>query len=127
MNPEIHLCRAYDARDGVQTVGARLLVDRLWPRGIAKVDLSVDQWLKDIAPSGGLRKWFGHDPAKWSEFRDRYRTELKQAPEAVERGLIWGRKGPVTLLYGAGDARHTHALVLQDILQKTLIAEKPDA
>lgn len=127
MSPAILLCRAYDARGGAETMGARLLVDRLWPRGIAKTDLPIDAWLKDIAPSGGLRKWFGHDPAKWDEFSKRYRAELKRAPEAVERALIWCRKGAVTLLYGARDTRHTHALVLRDFLQEALNPEEPDA
>lgn len=106
MNARIHLCRAYDARGGAETVGARLLVDRLWPRGIAKTDLPIDAWLKVVAPSGGLRKWFGHDSAKWDEFASRYRAELKKTPDAVEQALYWCRKGPVTLLYGAKDLPH---------------------
>lgn len=127
MTARIHLCRAYDARDGVPTVGARLLVDRLWPRGIAKSDLPIDAWLKDVAPSASLRKWFRHDQAKWDEFTNRYRAELKKTPDAVEQALIWCRKGPVTLLYGARDTRHAHALVLQDVLQEMLKAEVPHA
>ena len=127
MNAAIHICRAYDARQGVETVGARLLVDRLWPRGVAKADLPIDAWLKNVAPTTGLRKWFGHDPAKWAEFSSLYRTELRDAPLAVEEVLSWCRKGPVTLVYGAKDTQHTHALVLRDVLEDTLKNEVPHA
>jgi uncharacterized protein YeaO (DUF488 family) len=120
VSAEIHLARAYDLRDGVETQGARLLVDRLWPRGIAKGDLPLDAWLKDVTPSTGLRKWFGHDPDKWNEFARRYRAELDDEPEAVEEALEWCRKGPVTLIYGARDTEHTHALVLRDYLVEKL-------
>ncbi len=119
----IHLCRAYDVRAGVETSGARLLVDRLWPRGIAKADLPVDAWLKDITPRSALRKWFGHDPAKWAEFSRRYRAELQSEPQAVAEALDWCRKGTVTLIYGAKDTRHTHALVLRDYLAARLEQE----
>ena len=112
----IYLCRAYNARAGTHTHGARLLVDRLWPRGIAKADLPMDAWLKDLTPSTALRKWFGHDPAKWDLFSTRYRAELAANPQAVEQALDWCRKGPVTLLYGAKDTVHTHAIVLRDLL-----------
>lgn len=122
----IHLCRAYDARGGVETIGARLLVDRLWPRGIAKSDLPIDAWLKDITPSAELRKWFGHDPAKWAEFSRRYRAELQAEPAAVRQALDWCRKGPVTLLYGAKDTAHTHALVLRDVLEEAQNAQLPE-
>lgn len=120
---DIHLCRAYDLRHGVETVGARLLVDRLWPRGIARADLALDAWLKEAAPSAGLRKWFAHDPAKWQTFGIRYRAELQAAPGNLQEALDWCRKGPVTLLYGAKDTRHTHALVLREVLQETLQAQ----
>jgi len=119
----IHLCRAYDARTGEKTTGARLLVDRLWPRGIAKADLPLDAWLKDLAPSTDLRKWFGHDPAKWAEFGRRYRDELHKAPDAVDHALDWCRKGPVTLIYGAKDTHHNQALVLRDFLAERLVRE----
>lgn len=127
MTASIRVCRAYDARQGSETVGARLLVDRLWPRGIAKADLPIDAWLTDVAPSTELRKWFGHDPAKWTEFSSLYRTELLKAPQAVEEALFWCRMGPVTLLYGAKDTRHTHALVLRAVLQESLKNEVPHA
>lgn len=116
----VHLCRAYDARSGAATIGARLLVDRLWPRGIAKADLPLDAWLKDVAPSGALRKWFGHEPAKWEEFCRRYRAELSENAQAFEQALDWCRTGDVTLLYGARDTAHNQALVLRDVLQEAL-------
>ena len=120
---QIHLCRAYDARAGVATIGARLLVDRLWPRGIAKADLPLDAWLKNITPSTGLRKWFGHEPAKWAEFSRLYLAELRAEPLDVEVALFWCRKGPVTLIYGAKDTQHSHALVLRDHLAAKLAEE----
>ena len=121
---DIHLCRAHDIRAGVRPIGARLLVDRLWPRGIARADLLLDAWLKDAAPSPGLRVWYGHDPAKWAEFGIRYRAELRENPDAVENALAWCRKGPVSLIYAGKDTLHTHALVLRDHLAATLAKEK---
>jgi uncharacterized protein YeaO (DUF488 family) len=121
---DIHLCRAHDIRAGAAPIGARLLVDRLWPRGIAKTDLSLDAWLKDVAPSPTLRIWYGHDPAKWTEFRSRYLAELRDNPAAVESALAWCHKGPVSLIYAAKDTRHTHALVLRDHLAAILSTEK---
>ena len=123
----IHLCRAYDARAGTVTHGARLLVDRLWPRGIAKADLPIDAWLKDLTPSTDLRKWFGHVPAKWATFSARYLAELNANPQAVEHALEWCRMGPVTLLYGAKDTQHTHALVLRYFLTAKLEQESLNA
>lgn len=116
----IHLCRAYDIRAGTVPVGARLLVDRLWPRGITKADLPIDAWLKDVTPSPALRKWFGHDPAKWADFTNRYLDELRAVPKAVDVALEWCSKGPVTLIYAAKDTDHTHALVLRDHLAARL-------
>lgn len=120
----IHLCRAYDIRAGAVPIGARLLVDRLWPRGIAKTDLTLDAWLKDVAPSPTLRIWYGHDPAKWTEFGIRYIAELRDNPGALESALAWCRKGPVSLIYAAKDTLHSHARVLRDHLAKTLSKEK---
>jgi uncharacterized protein YeaO (DUF488 family) len=119
----IHLCRAYDVRAGVVPVGARLLVDRLWPRGIAKTDLPIEAWLKDVTPSPTLCKWFGHDPAKWDSFSAQYLAELHDNPKAVEIALDWCRKGPVTLIYAAKDRFHTHALVLRTCLAASLAKE----
>ena len=121
---DIHLCRAYDIRAGAVPIGARLLVDRLWPRGIAKTDLPLDAWLKDVAPSPALRVWFGHDPAKWAVFSSRYLAELHDNSWAVESALVWCRKGRVSLIYAAKDTRHTHVLVLRDHLAAALSKEK---
>ncbi|HEX3879132.1 MAG TPA: DUF488 domain-containing protein [Bryobacteraceae bacterium] len=96
--------------------GKRILVDRLWPRGLTKEKAAVDLWLKDIAPSTELRKWFGHDPARWTEFQKRYRAELKRNKEAVSSLQREAESGPVTLLYGAKDEKHNEALVLQSLL-----------
>ncbi len=98
--------------------GRRILVDRLWPRGVRKEDASIDEWLKDIAPSAELRKWFGHDPARWQDFRDRYRGELKEKTEAVERLRRESQSQTVTLLFAARDAEHNNAVVLREILAR---------
>ncbi|MET3792301.1 DUF488 domain-containing protein [Aquamicrobium terrae] len=92
--------------------GQRVLVDRLWPRGVKKEDARLDLWLKDIAPSDDLRNWFGHDPERWTEFQKRYRAELKDKDEAVAelRGLM--AKGKVTLLFAAHDEQHNNAVAL---------------
>lgn len=97
--------------------GFRILVDRLWPRGIAKDAAHVDLWLKEIAPSTSLRQWFGHDPAKWEEFRHRYREELQHNPEAVAQIREHLRSGAVTLVYGAKDEQHNQAVVLKEYLE----------
>ncbi|MER2535030.1 MAG: DUF488 domain-containing protein [Rhizobiaceae bacterium] len=97
--------------------GLRVLVDRLWPRGLSKADAAVDLWLKDIAPSPALRRLFGHDPGKWSEFRHRYRAELAENAAGVEALRERAQKEPVTLLYGARDEAHNHALVLAEVLR----------
>jgi uncharacterized protein YeaO (DUF488 family) len=120
-SPEIGIARAYD--DLTETPGARLLVDRIWPRGIAKADLALDDWIREVAPSNDLRKWFGHDPDKWDGFQSRYRTELDAKAEAVARCLDWCRKGPVVLLYGAKDRDHNQAVALRDYLCETLARE----
>lgn len=92
--------------------GQRVLVDRLWPRGVKKEDAQLDLWLKDIAPSDDLRHWFGHDPERWTEFQKRYRAELKDKGEALAelRGLM--AKGKVTLLFAAHDEQHNNAVAL---------------
>jgi uncharacterized protein YeaO (DUF488 family) len=101
-----------------ETDGQRVLVDRLWPRGIAKEKAGLSLWLKEIAPSTELRKWFDHDPAKWAEFQKRFRAELNDNGEAVAelRNLV--AKGKVTLLYSAHDEEHNNAVVLAAYLQE---------
>lgn len=98
--------------------GSRILIDRVWPRGVSKKSAALTTWLKDIAPSTSLRKWFGHDPQRWTEFRRRYRAELKANVPAVRylRGCL--KEGRVTLLYAARDLEHNHALVLADYLRR---------
>ena len=98
--------------------GARILVDRLWPRGVSKERAKLDAWLKEIAPSTELRKWFGHDPEKWGEFKKKYKRELTKNEEAVEEIRRIARKRKVTLVYGAKDEAHNEAVVLRDFLLK---------
>ncbi len=109
----IKLKRVYEQPDVKD--GERVLVDRLWPRGLTKEKAGVDLWLKEIAPSTELRRWFGHDPAKWTEFKRRYRAELKGNKEQVARLKDEMEKGPVTLLYGARDEEHNEAVVLLEL------------
>ncbi len=112
----IAIKRAYDPP--ARNDGTRYLVDRLWPRGVKREALDVEAWTKDVAPSAPLRKWFGHDPEKWDEFRRRYTRELDENPEAWKPLLNAARKGKVTLVYGAKDTEHNDAVVLRDYLQK---------
>ena len=110
----VKLKRAYElpAADD----GTRVLVDRLWPRGVSKEHAALDQWMKDISPSTELRKWFGHDPARWEEFCRRYTEELHQNAERVSQLRSLAREGPVTLVYSAHDEVHNDAIVLRDLL-----------
>ena len=101
---------------------ARLLVDRVWPRGIRKADLDLDEWVRDVAPSTALRKWFGHKIDRWPEFETRYRAELSANTGPVDDCLAWCRKGPVVLLYGAHDTQHNQAVVLARFLAEKLTA-----
>ena len=98
--------------------GTRILVDRLWPRGLTKEKAHVDLWLKDIAPSTELRKWFGHDPTRWPEFRTRYHAELKHNPEQMAELKKAVAKGTSTLIYGARDEEHNEAVVLYELLTR---------
>ncbi|MCC6473084.1 MAG: DUF488 family protein [Burkholderiales bacterium] len=97
--------------------GARFLVERLWPRGVRKDSLSMRAWLKETAPSDGLRRWFGHDPAKWAEFRRRYFAELRDHTEALHPLLDACRQGNVTLLYSARDDKHNNAVALKEYVE----------
>jgi uncharacterized protein YeaO (DUF488 family) len=114
----VQLKRIYEEKS--EADGCRILVDRLWPRGIRKDAAEMDLWLRDIAPSPGLRRWFGHDPRKWVEFRRRYGDELKRNQAAVTelRRRVEAEK-VVTLLYAARDSEHNHAVVLRDLLQNS--------
>lgn len=96
--------------------GTRLLVDRLWPRGISKQRAALTDWIKEIAPSTELRQWFGHDPARWQEFQRRYRDELAGHRAALDRIRAMARQGTVTLVYGAHDTEHNDAVVLRQVL-----------
>jgi uncharacterized protein YeaO (DUF488 family) len=116
--PDIRIARVHDAPDAMP--GARLLVDRVWPRGVTKAKLRLDEWIRDVAPSTELRKWFGHDPERWDAFRERYLAELERNPEAVDRCLGWCRKGPITLLFAVRDREHNQAVVLREHLTACL-------
>lgn len=98
--------------------GVRVLVERLWPRGLSKERAQLHLWLKDVAPSPELRKWFNHDPAKWAEFQKRYGTELKDKKEAVHLLKEKAKEGTVTLLYAAHDTEHNGALALKRFLER---------
>jgi uncharacterized protein YeaO (DUF488 family) len=100
--------------------GARFLVDRLWPRAVKKESLQVAAWLKEVAPSGSLRKWFGHDPKRWAEFQHRYRAELDDNPDSWQPLLEAARKGTVTLLCAARDPEHNNAVALKTYLEARL-------
>ncbi len=111
---EVHIKRVYEpcsARDG-----ARVLVDGLWPRGLRKSDAAIERWLKDVAPSAELRRWFGHDPARWDEFRRRYRAQLREKTPLLDELRSLARGRPLTLVYSAHDEQHNQAVVLRDVL-----------
>lgn len=110
----VRLKRAYDPPESSD--GTRILVDRLWPRGVRKADAALDGWAKELAPSAELRKWFGHDPAQWPEFQRRYAKELGHHAEQIEQLRTLARQGPVTLVFGARDEAHNDAIVLRKIL-----------
>lgn len=111
---DVDIQRAYVP--AAATDGLRVLVDRLWPRGVRKADAAIDLWLKDIAPSTELRKRFGHDPERWPEFRNDYAHELRMQPERVQQLRALAREGHVTLVYGAHDEQHNQAVVLRAVL-----------
>ena len=111
----VRLKRAYEPASPED--GARILVDRLWPRGVAKAEAALDGWMKDIAPSAGLRQWFAHDPARWEEFQLRYGRELSTHQELLNELRALAREGPLTLVYSAHDEDHNDAVVLRDTLE----------
>jgi uncharacterized protein YeaO (DUF488 family) len=114
MAPHIQLKRVYDPPDSHD--GRRVLVDRLWPRGLSKAAAHVDVWLKEVAPTPELRKWFGHQPERWPEFRKRYLEELDRNPALTELRQVTA-EGPVTLLYAARDTERNDAVVLAELLK----------
>ena len=116
--PVIRLKRAYDAAESDD--GTRLLVERLWPRGVKKEALHLERWVKEVAPSTELRKWFGHDPEKWTEFRQRYFAELRKNPEVWEPIGEEARRGTVTLVYSSHDEKHNNAVALREFLLERL-------
>ena len=115
---KISIRRAYEEAGAGD--GHRVLVDRVWPRGRARADLALAAWAKDLAPSTALRKWFGHDPRRWDEFRERYRKELASAEqrERLRQVLDAAGRGPLTLVYGAKDEERNQAVVLRDVLSR---------
>ena len=113
----IKIKRVYEQPD--REDGERILVDRLWPRGLTKEKAAVDLWLKEIAPSTELRKWFGHDPEKWKSFRGRYETEIRHNDDLVKVLKDKAKRGTVTLVYGARDQKHNEALVLKQFLERS--------
>ncbi len=115
MHTTIRVKRAYAAPEPAD--GCRVLVDRLWPRGVSKQAAHIDLWLKDIAPSTELRQWFNHEPARWREFERRYAHEVAQHPEALAQLLERARQGPVTLVFGAKDEAHNNAVALKEFVE----------
>lgn len=107
------LKRAYDPP--AESDGRRILVDRLWPRGLPRAGAGIDLWLREVAPTTELRKWFGHDPERWAGFEKRYRAELEKNPALTELRQL-SRRGKITLVYAARDREHNHALILKQVL-----------
>jgi uncharacterized protein YeaO (DUF488 family) len=116
MKSRFAIKRVYDPPAAAD--GRRILVERLWPRGIKKESLKLDAWMRDVAPSTELRKWFGHDPAKWKEFQRRYHAELDANPAACRELLRAATKAPVTLLFSSRDAEHNNVVALRDYLAR---------
>ncbi|MGB9711924.1 MAG: DUF488 domain-containing protein [Dissulfurimicrobium sp.] len=111
---KIKIKRVYDPVSADD--GKRILVDRLWPRGIKKYSAAIDEWLKDIAPSNELRKWFSHDPSRWAEFKERYIEELKQKRDVLKRLRMDANKEGITLIFAAKDTKHNNAAVLMELI-----------
>lgn len=112
----IKVKRVYESTDASD--GARFLVERLWPRGMRKEDLKMNAWIKEVAPSNDLRRWFAHDPLKWQEFQKRYRAELEANSDGWKPLLESSKHGDVTLLYSAHDTEHNNAIVLKSFLEE---------
>jgi uncharacterized protein YeaO (DUF488 family) len=114
--PPIRIKRVYETAE--KSDGFRVLVDRVWPRGLTKAEAAVERLAKELAPSTALRRWFGHEPAKWPEFQARYRRELDQRADALRGLLADAGKRPITLLFGARDVAHNQAVVLRQVLSE---------
>jgi len=114
----IRIKRVYEAR--ATQDGRRVLVDRLWPRGLSKADAKIDYWPKDLAPSTELRKWYGHDPEKWKQFKRRYFAELKGKPDEVRSLLDYVRGSKVTFLFGSKEERLNNAVALKEYVESKL-------
>jgi uncharacterized protein YeaO (DUF488 family) len=114
----ITIKRVYEPSDASD--GARFLVERLWPRGIKKANLHMDAWLKEVAPSDELRRWFGHEPNKWEEFQHQYQEELRAHPDAWQPILEAAERGNVTLIYSARDTQHNNAVALKAFFEGLL-------
>jgi uncharacterized protein YeaO (DUF488 family) len=112
----LQIKRVYEERS--DSDGRRILVDRLWPRGVSRERAGIDGWMKELAPSDELRRWFGHDPSRWEEFRTRYRRELAEKEDLISTLREMGRKETVTLIYAAKDTRHNNAEVLKDVIEQ---------
>jgi uncharacterized protein YeaO (DUF488 family) len=114
----LYLKRAYEPK--ARTDGLRILVDRLWPRGVTKAKLGIDEWMKELAPSRELRQWFAHDPAKWREFQRRYKRELRAHVDLLDKLAALARRRRVTLVFGARDEEHNDAVVLAAVLRRRM-------
>lgn len=114
---DIRTKRIYEPQE--PTDGHRLLVDRIWPRGVSKESAGLDNWMREVGPSTELRRWFGHDPSRWSEFKKRYAVELASRQDLVNEILSLSHNGPVTLLYSARDVDHNQAVALAEYLAET--------
>lgn len=114
----LRLKRAYDPHS--RGDGRRVLVDRLWPRGVSKERLAIDDWMKELAPSTGLRRWFAHDPARWVAFQRLYKLELKERTDLVDRLARYALEGRVTLIFGARDRTHNDAMVLAAVVRRRM-------
>jgi uncharacterized protein YeaO (DUF488 family) len=122
---DVQIRRAYDPPG--RGDGYRVLVDRVWPRGVSKSDLNLDEWRKEIAPSTRLRQWFGHDPERWREFQERYFAELEENPDSVLDLVRRARNGRITLVYGARDPEHNQAVALSAYLRARAAGRQPRA
>jgi len=121
----LQIKRAYEP--AARTDGRRILVDRLWPRGLSKERVAIDDWMKELAPSTQLRRWFAHDPNKWPEFQRRYKQELRVHSDLIGRIASWARRGRVTLVFGARDEQHNDAVVLAAIIRRRMARERSTA